>query len=166
MIEEQPGLEEELPEEKEEVMTSSLKERIFRRIYRMREKRRIQDEKCRAYQRCLINLYEDIFKDTKVRTEKDVHKLNDYFKEKLGSFDPLALRMNAIISDEIRHKDQKASELIEEKIKNKVVEKPTGPTWQDIKDRYKIGLTQQEMPLKLKVVTLCNENKPFMQNKT
>ena len=94
-------------------MSNSLKERIFRRIYRMREKRRIQDEKRRAYQRRLINLYDDIFKDTKVRTEKDVHKLNDHFKEKLGSFDALSIRMNAIISDEIRHKDQKASEIIE-----------------------------------------------------
>lgn len=46
------------------------------------------------------------------------------------------------------------------------MEKPSGPSWQDIKDRYKIGLTQQEMPLKLKVVALCNENQAFMQYKT
>ena len=111
--------EEGLAADKEEELTRNLRARIFGRINRIREERRILDEKRRAYQRRLINIYDDIYKDTKVRTEKDVNKLNDYFKDKLGQFDPITVRMNAVISDELRNKDLKASALIEQKLKKK-----------------------------------------------
>ena len=77
-----------------------------------------------------------------MRTEIDVNKLNDHFKDKLGQFDPLTVKMNSVINDELRNnKQQKTSELIEKKLKSKVIESPSGLTWEDIKDRYKIGIT-------------------------